>query len=57
MKDSSLATFMYWPALHYIIELHLSGLHREKRTKKLLVVCCSFLQLLQTLANGQSDVS
>lgn len=38
MKDSSLTTHMYWSALHGIVELHLSGLHRQKRTKN-LVVC------------------
>jgi hypothetical protein len=37
MKDS-LLTHMYWFALHYIVELHLSGLLREKHTKKILVV-------------------
>ena len=34
MKASLLTACMYWPALHCIVELHLSGLHREKRTKK-----------------------
>jgi hypothetical protein len=48
---------MYWSALQCIIELHLSELHREKPTKKLLVVCCSFLPLVQTGADWQSDVS
>lgn len=33
------------------VELHSSGLHREKRIKKLLVVCLSFL------TDWQSDVS
>ena len=57
MKDSLLMPYMYWSALHCVVELHLSGLHREKRTKKLLVVYCSFLQLPQTLADWQSDIS
>ena len=57
MKDSLLMTHMYWSALHCVVELHLSGLHREKCTKKLLVVCYSFLMLLQTQADWQSDVS
>jgi hypothetical protein len=35
----------------------LAGLHREKCTKKLLVVCCSFLMLLQTPADWQGNVS
>ena len=34
MKDSLLTTHMYWSTLHWIVELHLSGLHREKCTKK-----------------------
>ena len=55
--DSLLTTRMYWSALHCVVELHLSGLHRKKCTKKLLVVCCSFLLLPQTLADWQSDVS
>ena len=51
MKDSSLTTCMYWSALHCVVELHLSGLHRKKHTKKFLVVCCSFLPLPQTPAD------
>jgi hypothetical protein len=43
--------------LHCVVELHLSGLHREKCTKKSLVVGYSFLSLLQTWADWQSDVS
>lgn len=42
---------------HCVVELHLSGLHREKRTKTLLVVCCGFLLLLQIWADWQRDVS
>ena len=34
MKDSLLTTHMYWSALHCVVELHLSGFHREKCTKK-----------------------
>jgi hypothetical protein len=30
MKDSLLTTHAYWFALHCVVELHLSGLHREK---------------------------
>jgi len=30
MKDSLLTACMYWFALHCIVELHLSGSHREK---------------------------
>jgi hypothetical protein len=44
-------------ALHCIVELHCSELHRKKHIKKLMVVCCSFLLLLQTWAGWQSDVS
>jgi hypothetical protein len=33
MKDSSLTTHKYWPALHCVVEHHFSGLHREKYTK------------------------
>jgi hypothetical protein len=43
--------------LHCIVKLHLSGLHRKKHTKKLLVVCYIFLLLLQTWADWESDVS
>jgi hypothetical protein len=32
----------YGSILHFIVELHLSGCHREKCTKKVLMVCCSF---------------
>ena len=56
MKDSSLTTHKYWSALQCLDELHLSGLHREKHTKKLLVVCCSFLLLLQTQADWMHGV-
>ena len=42
-------THMYWSALHCMAELHLSGLHREKCTKNVLVVYYSFLSLLRTL--------
>jgi hypothetical protein len=67
MKDSLLPTLMYWSALHCIVELHLSGLHREKHTKnktkqnktkqnktKLLVVCCHFLLLLGLIGRVMS---
>lgn len=44
MKGSSLRTHMYWSALHYIVELHLLGLHREKMHQKtsggVSVSCC-----------------
>ena len=38
MKVSLIMTSMYWSALHCVVELHLSGLHRQKGTNKLLVV-------------------
>ena len=58
MKDSLLTTHMYWSALHCVAELHLSGLHREKHTKKLLSSGVPlFLLLLWTWADWQSDVS
>ena len=57
MKYSSITIHMYWSILHCIVELHLWGLHREKCIKKLLVVCCSFLLLLWTQADLQSNVS
>jgi len=56
MKEFSLMTCMYWSAVHYIVDLHLSGLHREKHTKNLLE-CCVFLLHLHTQADGQNDVS
>lgn len=56
-EDSLLITRLYWFPLHYIVELRLSGLHTEKRTKTLLVVCCCFLPLLGTGADWQSAVS
>lgn len=37
---------MYWSTLGYIVELHLLGFYREKGTKKILVVCYSFLSFL-----------
>jgi hypothetical protein len=50
MKGSLLTTGMYWSAIHRAVELHLSGLHREKCTnatktknKKLLVLCWQLL--------------
>jgi hypothetical protein len=45
MKDSSLITCIYWSNLHCMVELHLSGLHREKHTKKLLVLCWQLLAI------------
>lgn len=39
MKNSLLLTYMYWSALHCIVELHLLGLYREKHMEKLLVMC------------------
>ena len=57
MKYSLLMTHMYWSDLHCIFELHLLGLHREKCTKNLVVVCCSFLPLLWIPADRQSEVS
>jgi hypothetical protein len=49
MKDSLLMTHMYWSALHCVVELHLLGLHAEKCTRKLVMVCYSLLLFLQTL--------
>jgi hypothetical protein len=43
-----LTTLMYWSTLHCMVELHLSGLHTGKHTKKLLVVYCTFLPPPQT---------
>jgi hypothetical protein len=57
MKHFLLKTCMYWSSLHCMVELYLSGLHREKCTKKLFIVCCNFLLLAQTRADWQSDVS
>jgi hypothetical protein len=51
MKDSSLTTHIYWSALHLRVDLLFSRLHREKSTKKRLMVCCGFLPLLQTPAD------
>jgi hypothetical protein len=53
MKDSLLVTCMYWSALHCLVELYLSGRHREKHTKKLLAVHCSFLPLPRTRLIGR----
>ena len=47
-KDSLLATHMCWSALHCIVELHLSGLHREKRTRK---TCGGLLEFLVASAD------
>lgn len=43
-------TYMYWYASHFIVELHLSGLLREKLSKKLevVVMCYSLLLLPRT---------
>jgi hypothetical protein len=44
IKDSSIRTHMYWPThLPCVVELHMSGLAREKYTKALLVVCWQLL--------------
>ena len=57
--EDSLLTEMYWSALHCVFELHLSGLHREKHTKKpsdgVTLPFCHFLGLTQ--ADCQNDVS
>ena len=42
---------MHCSALHCIAEMHLPGCHREKGTKKHLLVYCRFLALLQTQAD------
>lgn len=52
--------FLNWTQVkgcYCIVELHLLGLHREKGTKNLLGVCCSFLLLLRTWADWHSGVS
>ena len=60
IKDSLLRTQMYWSTLQCIVELHLSGLHREKHTKKLVVVCCNFflslgLWLIGRVMSAETD--
>ena len=48
MKNSLLMTHVYWSTLHCVVELHLSGLHREKHTKNFwwcAVVSCCFCGL------------
>jgi hypothetical protein len=30
MKDSSITTVMHWSCLHFVVDLHLSGLHKRK---------------------------
>jgi hypothetical protein len=42
---------MYWSALHCVIDLHLSGLHREKCTKKKKKKSGGVLQFLATSAD------
>jgi hypothetical protein len=54
MKDSLLTTLMYWIASCCIIELHLSGLHREKHQKPSVGIL-QFLPLQQTQADWQND--
>ena len=56
MKDSP-QTSMGWPTLHCVGELHLSGLHREKRTKKTSGAVLWLLLLPRTRADWQSDIS
>jgi hypothetical protein len=55
MKDSWLTTCMYWSALHFVVELHLSELHREKCTKTLLVVCLLRLGLIGRVMSTETD--
>jgi hypothetical protein len=57
MKESLLMTTMYQFALHFIVEFLLSGLHREKHTKKLLVVGWWLLAASVVSGNWQGDVS
>jgi hypothetical protein len=57
IKDTLLITCKHWSALPCIAEHHRLGLHREKCTKKFLVVCCSFLPLPRNQADCQSNVS
>ena len=43
MKESLLTICLHWSILHCLVELYLLGLHREKNTKKLLMVCWQLL--------------
>ena len=48
MKDSLLMMLMYWSALHFVVGLHLLGLHREKCTRNFwwcAAVSCYFHRL------------
>jgi hypothetical protein len=53
-KHLLIMTHMHWSDLYCVVELHLSGLHTEKGSKKPPVVCCRFFP--QTLVDWQSDV-
>ena len=57
MKESVLMTCMYWSALHAALSYICQDSIERNAPEKLLVVCCSFLLLLQTRADWQSDVS
>ena len=54
MNELLLMTHVYQSTLQCVVELCLLGLHREKSTKKLLVLCGSFLPLLQTQLIGRA---
>jgi hypothetical protein len=60
IKDYLLTTGMYWSALHCIVELYLSGLHREKHTKNFwwyAAVSCCFcrLRLIDRMMTAETD--
>lgn len=59
-KDVSLRLKGYvkdWFTLHWVVEFHLSWLHRKKHTKIFWWCSGGFLLLLWTHTNWQSDVS
>ena len=60
MKDSLLTKCTNWSILHFIIELHLSGLHRENASKNFwwcaAVSCCFFgLWLIGRVMSAETD--
>jgi hypothetical protein len=53
-KDSLLTPYMYWSALHCVVELHLSELHRKKIHQKTSGGVLQFLaEFPQTWADWQ----
>jgi hypothetical protein len=60
LKDSLLATHMYWFTLHCVVELHLSELHREKYSKNFwwcAAVSCHFhgFRLIGRVMSAETD--